>query len=109
MTKYFSQYFGAHETTLICCWCGKDIPEGCEAFSLGIRVSKGIDLTPEEGKEVVLYLALFDKKVHAIVPLNDSNAKREGNDILFFLCSQECGKSLKNALQKEKELMFSLN
>jgi len=39
--------------------------------------------------------------------LIDSPAKREGKDLLFMVCSDECGDALSSAMRKEWELADS--
>ena len=53
---------------------------------------------------IPVVLALVDKTIPAIVTTGDSQAKREGHDLLFMCCSRECARLLKDALQEEKEL-----
>ena len=53
---------------------------------------------------IPVVLALVDKTIPAIVTTGESQAKREGNDLLFMCCSRECARLLKHALQEEKDL-----
>ena len=39
-----------------------------------------------------------------MVTSEDSEAKRDGNDVMFLVCSEECGKEMKAALEEEKSL-----
>jgi hypothetical protein len=80
----------------ICAWCGKSIPHDVEVWAIGARVRPGID----PGKGPIIHLALAGKTVPAIVATKDSEAKREGYDLVFMLCSLECGKSLREAFEE---------
>ncbi|MEW6419325.1 MAG: hypothetical protein AB1480_14635 [Nitrospirota bacterium] len=88
-----------------CAWCGKTIPENSEVFGLGAKIRHGFDIKDKEGKIIQLSLVLTNKTVPAIVTTSDSEAKREGYDLMFMTCSQRCAKSLKKTLQKEKEII----
>ena len=45
------------------------------------------------------------KTIAAIVPTQDSQAKRDGYDLLFTICSQKCGRALKAALQQQIDMI----
>ena len=93
--------------TSICAWCGKRISKDSEIFSLGAKVKAGVNLTKQEGGVIHLPLTQPRRTVLAIVPTPDSSAKKEGNDLLFAICSQECGQALKQALQQQIEMIDS--
>ncbi len=84
-----------------CSWCNKTIDADSEVFSLGAKARKGIDISGYEGKTFPLTLIHSNKTVPAILTKSDSEAKKEGNDLLFMLCSPACSESLKVALKKE--------
>lgn len=88
----------------ICAWCNREIPEGSRVFGLGARVRENILLNDFEGTIISLELFKTDKTVPAIVTTSDSEAKKDGYDLMFMACSQACAESLKTALNKEKEL-----
>lgn len=87
-----------------CAWCKKDIPEGTEVFGLGAKVKKGVNIKGKEGKIIPLQLITKNKEVLAIVVTKDSQAKKDGYDLMFMTCGQKCGKSLKTALNAETKL-----
>ena len=90
----------------VCAWCGKRIPEGSEVFSLGAKTRPGVDL---ESKGNVIELALDAKrKALAIIPTPDSEAKKAGWDVSFVLCGEECARSLKEALQRQIDLIDNI-
>jgi hypothetical protein len=84
-----------------CSWCGIRIPEGTEVFSLSATLRPGVDLKSNEGTVLPMKLEAADKLVLAIVPTADSAAKKEGKDILFMICSDDCGDALGKALEQE--------
>lgn len=85
-----------------CTWCGKRITE---IFSLGCKAKPGMDLASHEGNIIELLLGQPPRSALAIVPTRDSQAKKEGNDLLFAICSRACGQALKIALQQQFDLM----
>ena len=94
---------------LTCGWCGKRIKKTSEVFTVGAQARPGFHLEQHEGEIIELALILADRKVSAMIPMNDSEAKRRGNDFLFVVCSQKCGNELKRALQAEKNLIDNVN
>jgi hypothetical protein len=92
-----------------CAWCNKNIPEGNEVFGLGAKLRLGINLKNREGTIISLLLATVNKNVPAIVTVTGSDAKKVGNDLLFMLCSQECGESLREVLQREIDIIDNVN
>jgi len=53
-----------------------------------------------KGYFVVVYYAFY-KTVWTIITAKYSGAKKAGNDMIFMLCSEECGHELKEILQAE--------
>ncbi len=94
-----------------CAWCDRRIKPDTEVFGCGARTIPGIDLSAKEGEILPLYLALSHRTVPALVVPEDSQAKREGNDLYFLICSESCGRSLKEALEEDKDAfgIISLN
>ena len=84
-----------------CCWCSKRIGSENEVFSLGCRKQAGIDISKYEGDIMPMITLNQRKTLWTIVSPADSDARKEGNDFLFVLCSVECGKELKEALQTD--------
>lgn len=107
--KWLEKNFTVEPIKNICAWCGKEIPEDSEVFSLGAKVRQGFDIKGQEGRIIPLSLIQADKTIPAIVTTSNSDAKREGNDLLFMTCSQGCAKSLKKTLHKEKEIIDTIS
>lgn len=87
-----------------CTWCLKTIPEGEELFAFGAKASEKIDLNNKQGEFVSLKMALKDKTIVALVATQDSEAKRQGLDLIFVTCSQECAEDLKKAFELERDM-----
>jgi len=102
-------YLDPHKVITMCTWCGKKIPEDSGIFALGAKVKSNIDLRNKAGHAIQLHLLKCGKTVKAIVPTNDSQAKKEGKDLLFIICSQHCGNQLKRALQDEVDLFDQIS
>jgi hypothetical protein len=62
-------------------------------------------LSDHEGKLIPLHLALAKKRIEAFVAPKNSPAKKAGDDVVFVACSENCGRALTAALQKEKEAL----
>ena len=92
-----------------CAWCSKEISENSEVFGLGAKVRQDFYIKGKEGRITSLSLIQADKTIPAIVATSNSEAKREGCDLIFMTCSQDCAKSLKKTLQKEKEIIDNIN
>ncbi|MCJ7433702.1 MAG: hypothetical protein MUO77_09475 [Anaerolineales bacterium] len=89
----------------ICAWCGRKIPKNSEIFSLGAKGKPGFDVHSRAGQVVQILLVKSEKMVNAIAPTDDSQAKKVGNDLLFAICSLQCGDALKQALQEELNII----
>jgi hypothetical protein len=87
-----------------CCWCGKRIGSENEVFSLGCRKQAGIDISKYEEDIMPLTILSKSKTLWTVVPPADSDARKEGEDFVFVLCSVECGKELKEALQTDIDI-----
>jgi hypothetical protein len=88
---------------LICAWCNARILEDTEVFAISTKKHPGIDLSDHEGKFIPLHFALAQKWVDGFVTPKDSPAKKAGYDVVFTVCSENCGRALKTALQNEKD------
>lgn len=95
----------AHSST--CAWCGGDIPEGAEVFGTGARIREGIDLCHGSGARegFLMEVTISGKRVPTIVTGLDSEAKKQGNDLMFMTCSLPCAEELKSALERERDVI----
>ncbi|PYV43197.1 MAG: hypothetical protein DMG06_11570 [Acidobacteria bacterium] len=87
-----------------CGWCGQTIPEDVEVFGSGAKVRSDFDLSPHEGQIIEIALTRSPKLLLAAVATRDSEAKKQGNDLVFMTCSDQCGKDLKMAMEQEVEI-----
>ena len=84
-----------------CTWCQKHIGDDMEVFAAGAKLKTDVDLSEYEGHCIQIGLVSEEKPIYMMVTAQDSEAKKEGKDGMFLLCSEECGKKLKNVLAKE--------
>lgn len=96
-------------TLRTCAWCGKEIPEDSEIFSLSARARAGKNIEQFAGKAFYIHLLWTPRSIAVVIPTNESQAKKEGKDMLFSICSESCGRELKTALNKEIDIIASLN
>jgi hypothetical protein len=95
----------SEEFVTTCVNCGKKINPNSEIFTLGAKVSPGIDLSPFMGR--MINLPSFRKDIFpVIVSGKDSDAIKAGNDLLMTVCSENCGNELKEYIRREKEILF---
>ena len=87
-----------------CAWCDKKITEDIEVFGFGATIRPDADLSNYEGEAIALPIVTEDRSVPMLVTSEGSEAKRDGNDVMFMVCSEKCGKDMKFALEVEKSL-----
>ena len=84
-----------------CAWCESHITDHMEVFGFGAKLKSDVDLSDYEGHCIQIGLALEEKSVYMMVTGQGSEAKNEGKDGMFLVCSKGCYKKLKNVLEKE--------
>ena len=84
----------------ICVWCGFDLRQRRTARVVKAQTVGGL---PEcEGEFVPFKLAKSGRTITGFCFVTpDSPAQREGIDVIFATCSQECALALKAAIQEE--------
>ncbi len=87
-----------------CCWCGKRIGVESPLYAIGSRIKPGVDISEYEGGAMPIEMATQKKQIFAVVPSADSEAKRSGRDLMFVVCSKQCGNDLKRFLLSEIRL-----
>ena len=95
-----------------CCWCGLKIKDEGPIYAIGCKKRPEVDISKYESKGMPVKISTLGRTIWSIVPPADSDARREGNDFMFTLCSEDCGDKLKESLDKEKEigqLIFSVD
>lgn len=92
------------EATGKCSWCGKPIPDDAPVFACGGKKRPGVDVSGFEGGAIRIALVTQDRSVIAVVPAADSEARQDGYEFLFMVCSEGCGAEMKAVLQEETSL-----
>ena len=87
-----------------CAWCQGHINDHTEVFSLGAKLMPDTDLSEYESHCIQIGLVSEEKPVYMMVTAQGSEAKKDGNDGMFLVCSEGCGKNLKRVLEKEISL-----
>ena len=87
-----------------CAWCQSHISDDIEVFSAGAKLKPNVDLSEYENHCIQIDLISEEKPIYMMVTAQGSEAKRDGKDCMFLFCSEECGKKLKNVLEKEISL-----
>jgi hypothetical protein len=87
-----------------CCWCGLKIKAEEPVYSIGCKKRPEVNLSKYEGKVMPVTILTSGKTVWSFVPPPGSEARKDGKDFMFALCSEDCGRQLKAALEKEKEI-----
>ena len=86
-----------------CAWCHKEVrleSKACPVFATTIYKAL---LEGHEGF-IPLPLALANRTVFAAICTDDSDAKKEGWDLILMTCSPDCAKALKAALDRESNI-----
>jgi len=87
-----------------CSWCGKKIRNEGPIYALGCKKRPKVDISKYESNVMPIKISTLGKTIWSIVPPADSDARREGKDFMFTLCSEDCGDQLKETLDIEKEI-----
>jgi len=87
-----------------CAACSGNINEMTEVFGLGVKLKPNVDLSEFESHCIEIDLVSEEKSVYMMVTAQGSEAKDDGKDGMFLVCSENCGKQLKQVLEKETSL-----
>ena len=87
-----------------CSWCGQSIPDDTPVFGFGGKKRPGADVSEFEGGAIRISLVTQDRDVIAIVPGADSEARQDGYEFMFMVCSEVCGSEMKATLEDEASL-----
>ncbi|WP_426451597.1 hypothetical protein ACP26L_05830 [Paenibacillus sp. S-38] len=82
----------------------KKIGEDKPCYGLGVKFALGVDFEQKDGRIISLYLKTRNTSVPLIVVADDSEAKRNGQDGIFALCSENCAAKMKEIVARELEL-----
>ena len=84
-----------------CAWCRSHIYDDMEVFGFGAKLRPNVDLSVYEGHCIEIGLVSEERTVYSLVTAQGSEAKKDGKDCMFLVCSKSCGKKLKTVLEKE--------
>jgi hypothetical protein len=84
-----------------CGWCGASIGDDQPVFGIGAKAFPDVDLSLVQGKVIEITLETAAKRVLAAVAAFDSDAKRAGDDLMFMVCSEACGRRLQATVASE--------
>jgi hypothetical protein len=87
-----------------CASCRGTINELTEVFGIGATLKPDVDLSEFESHCIQIDLVSEEKPVYMMVTVPESEAKNDGKDGMFLVCSEGCGKKLKKVLEKEISL-----
>lgn len=87
-----------------CTWCQRHINDEMEVIAFGAKLKPNVDLSEYESHCIQIGLVSEEQPVYMMVTAQGSEAKSEGKDGMFLVCSEGCGKKLKNVLQKQISL-----
>ena len=87
-----------------CVWCQSHISDDMEVFGCGAKLKPNIDLSEYENHCIQIGMVTEEKPIYMMVTAEGSEAKNEGKDGMFLVCSKSCGEKLKSALEKEISL-----
>ncbi len=87
-----------------CAWCRAYIDENSEVFGLGVTLRPDTDLSQYESHCIELELLSEAKSVVMLVTQKASQARKEGKDGMFMVCSQKCADRLKETLAEDLSL-----
>ena len=87
-----------------CAWCEGHIHDEMEVFGFGAKLRPDIDLSAYEGHCIEVGLVSNEKSVYTMITAEGSEARNDGKDCMFLVCSEECGQNLKSVLEKEISL-----
>jgi hypothetical protein len=87
-----------------CAWCRSHINNHVEVLGLGARLKQDVDLSEYESHCIQIGLVSEEKPVYMMVTAQGSEARSDGNDCMFLVCSEDCANKLKSVLEKEISL-----
>jgi hypothetical protein len=87
----------------ICAWCGKKMPSDLPAYTVDGVFKPGVDFSDAEGTFIPVHFLATDEVLPMFVTPSWSQANQEGKDFIYLVCSEECGKCLREALAEDKK------
>ncbi|MBN2027635.1 MAG: hypothetical protein JW854_12835 [Actinobacteria bacterium] len=84
-----------------CALCEKKMRSGAEVYGLGVKLKQGFEYPGAVGRTMAVHLPVQGREVECMVTADGSQARLEGWDLIFMVCSEKCGAELKSLLEKE--------
>lgn len=92
------------DETYECAFCEKKMRSDVEIYGLGVKLKEGLEYPGGIGRMTAVHLPIQGRKLECMATADGSQARLEGWDLIFMVCSEECGDSLKGLLEKEEGL-----
>jgi len=89
------------EALSACACCQQDITDDTDIVDIGVQLKPDVDLSAYESHCIEIELESRKQPVYMMVTAARSEAKQEGKDGLFLVCSQACADSFEQSLQSE--------
>ena len=88
----------------LCTWCGAALQAPETTWLVNAQIIK--DLPEHEGESVPFKLAKSGRTITGFLATADPAAKqREGTELIFATCGQECASALKAAVREEADTL----
>ncbi|MEW6554429.1 MAG: hypothetical protein AB1384_09105 [Actinomycetota bacterium] len=84
-----------------CAYCEKKVRPGAEVYGLGVKLRKGLEYPGAIGRSMTVELPVQGRELECMVTADGSQARQEGWDLIFMVCSEGCGAALKALLEEE--------
>lgn len=87
------------EETYRCALCEKKLRAGANIFGLGVKLKSWLEYPGGIGRATLVQLPVQGRMIECLATADGSRAKLEGWDLVFMLCSEECGAGLREILE----------
>jgi hypothetical protein len=84
-----------------CAYCECKLTPGAEVYGLGVKLKEELEYPGAVGRSMTVELPIQGRELACMVTADGSQARLEGWDLIFMVCSEECGAALKALLQGE--------
>jgi len=92
------------EKAFRCAFCGRRIEGNAEVYGLGARLREEFKYREAVGRATAVHISAGGREIECLVAADGSQAKLEGWDLIFMVCSEGCGADLKALLEEERQL-----
>jgi len=89
------------DETYRCAYCEKKVRSGADVYGLGVKLKEGLEYPGAVGRTMTVHLPVQGREIACMVTADASQAKLEGWDLIFMVCSEECGADLETLLEEE--------